>query len=85
MPIKININQGNIFLFLVQRMRPALTTKTKIIILTKQIVILCCILKQRAASYMQKQNTLLELTQIDDKILISPYGSNDLPHSSVRQ
>ena len=68
MPIKININQGNIFLFLVQRMRPALTTKTKIIILTKQIVILCCILKQWAASYMQKQNTLLELTQIDDKI-----------------
>ena len=29
---------------------------------------MCCILKQRAASYMQKQNTLLELTQIDDKI-----------------
>ena len=29
MPIKIIKNQGNIFLFLVQRMRPALVTKTK--------------------------------------------------------
>ena len=58
MPIKIFKNQGNIFLFLVQRMRPVLVTKTKIIILTKQIVILCCILKQRAASYMQRQNII---------------------------
>ena len=29
-------------------------------------IILFCILKQWAASYMQKQNTLLELTQIDN-------------------